>query len=112
MTLKVLCWNCRRATASHKLWDYFAELAPDVALLQEVSAVPAAIAESYEVRSTTPRTKQDQPQRFQSVLLVRGQILDRLPLRSGIEWVDAELIHSHLTRMPLAAKSGEVYDVV
>lgn len=91
MTLRVLCWNCRRAAASHQLWRYLAELTPDLALLQELSSVPEGLAASYEVRAATPRTRRGVPQRFQSVLMVRGQILERVPLQSGIDWVDAEL---------------------
>lgn len=66
-------------------------LAPDRALLQEVSGVPEGRAASYDVRSSAPRTKLGMPQRLRSVLVVRGRILERVPLRSGIAWVDAEL---------------------
>jgi exonuclease III len=91
MTLRVLCWNCRRAAASHELWQYFDEISPDVALLQEVSSIPADLARSYAVRSATPITRSGALQRFQSALLVRGHAFEPLALRSGIDWVDSEL---------------------
>ncbi|MBD2465874.1 hypothetical protein H6G89_33330 [Oscillatoria sp. FACHB-1407] len=91
MPLRILSWNCRRASASNPLWKYLLELSPDIALLQEVSALPTGVSESYQVRSVVPLTKAGGQQRFHSVMLVRGAIAEPVLLRSGIEWVDTEL---------------------
>jgi exonuclease III len=92
MSLRVLTWNCRRASAKHALWQYFSELSPDIALLQEVSGLPEPVASTYDVRFATPPTRLGGRQRFHSAMLVRGTILEPVPLRSKIEWVDEELV--------------------
>lgn len=91
MTVRVLTWNCRRASAGSKLWEHVTALSPDIALLQEVSAVPEMISTAYSVRSARPLTKAGNPQRFQSVMLVRGEIGDAVHLRSELAWVTEEL---------------------
>jgi hypothetical protein len=92
MTLRVLSWNCRRASADHRLWQYFAELSPDVAVLQEVTGVPCEISGTYDIRAATPPTRADGLQRFQSMILARGAIRKPVPLLSSIQWVDRELV--------------------
>lgn len=91
--MRVLTWNCRRASARHPLWAHLLTLAPDIALLQEVGALPADVLATYSVRSEHPPTRRGTPQRFTTALLVRGHIGTRLVLRSAIPWVDAQLAH-------------------
>lgn len=91
MNLRVVSWNCRRASAGHELWRYFADMSPDVAVLQEVTGMPAGVLDAYQVRAATPPTKVDGRQRFQSVLLSRGLIGEPVPLLSDMEWVNHEL---------------------
>jgi exonuclease III len=91
MTLRVLTWNCRRASATHGLWRYFNDVSPDIALLQEVTGIPDEVRSAYELRSATPPTKTDGRQRFQSVLLARDTIGDPVPLLADAEWVNREL---------------------
>lgn len=69
--LRVVSWNCRRASATHALWRYLADLAPDVAVLQEVNSLPQDLLHAYDSRITVPVGKTGKPQRFRSVLLVR-----------------------------------------
>ena len=53
MTRRILSWNCRRAgTDRHAAWEYFMELAPDIAVLQEVTGIPQYIRDKYEVGHT------------------------------------------------------------
>jgi exonuclease III len=89
--LRVVSWNCRRASAEHSLWTYFEELTPDIAVLQEVQSIPARVLEAYDVRLARPITRKGNPQRFQSVLLVRGQILEPVKLDAELDWVNREL---------------------
>jgi hypothetical protein len=44
---RVMSWNCRRATAASAVWDYFLDAEPDLALLQEVNAVPDRVRERF-----------------------------------------------------------------
>lgn len=89
--MRVISWNCRRATAEAPLWEYFEELAPDIAVLQEVAEVPARIREAYELRLATPVTQGGNQQRFQSALLVRGRIGEAVELTTELDWVNREL---------------------
>jgi endonuclease/exonuclease/phosphatase family metal-dependent hydrolase len=91
MAIRVLSWNCRRASPSHALWRHVDDLSPDIAVLQEVSGLPQAVFDTYDVRTATPPTKTDGRQRFQSAILARGVIGEPVPLRSSIEWVNDEL---------------------
>jgi hypothetical protein len=68
-------------------------LAPDVAVLQEVSSLPGDLLQAYDSRITIPVGKTGKPQRFRSVLLVRGEIVEETSLRSATEWVNSELAH-------------------
>lgn len=91
MTLRVLSWNCRRASATHELWHYFAEISPDIAILQEVTGLPPHVLANYEVRAGTPPTRRGGLQRFQSMILVRGAIAEAVALATGLDWADSEL---------------------
>jgi endonuclease/exonuclease/phosphatase family metal-dependent hydrolase len=73
------------------VWELLRELAPDIALLQEVTGVPEWVRSTYDIRTATPPTKDDRPQRFQSVLLVRGRIGPPVHFRSTIAWLNDEL---------------------
>lgn len=82
--MRIVTWNCRRATEKHPPWDYLAELEPDVAMLQEVGAIPKSLHVSYEIKLARSRTRNGGPQRFSSALLVKGTIgqalSDHLPI--------------------------------
>jgi hypothetical protein len=44
--MRVLIWNCRGASVSSAIWDYLQEISPDIALLQEVGAVPSSVTDN------------------------------------------------------------------
>jgi len=88
---RILTWNCRQATQGSPAWDYLCELAPDVALLQEVSAIPPNIKREFDFRQKRAIGKSGTPQRFDSAVLVRGTIGRQLPILSPHDWVNAEL---------------------
>ncbi len=90
-THRIVSWNCHRAKADSRVWDYLRQLAPDVAFLQEVSGIPDWIRPTYAVQTTHPRNRQGQLQRFQTVLIVRGTIAAPLSLPAPNEWVTREL---------------------
>jgi exonuclease III len=89
--MRVVCWNCRRASGTSPAWTYLLGLAPDLAFLQEVSGVPDAITDKFHVRKTTPITKTGKPQRFYNVVLSRIPLGERIELRCGREWATAQL---------------------
>jgi endonuclease/exonuclease/phosphatase family metal-dependent hydrolase len=91
MSTRVVTWNCRRAGATHAAWEYLRALAPDIALLQELTGVPEWAHSEFDLRLATPPTKGDRPQRFQSALLIRGRIGAPVTFRSRIPWVNDEL---------------------
>lgn len=89
--LRIITWNCRRAAAGSALWEYFAELDPDVALLQEVMSVPAAVLARYSCQMVRAMGKAGTPQRFNTAILVKGEIGPPVPLVAPSHWVAAEL---------------------
>lgn len=91
MTFRVITSNCRRPAAEHGLWDYFAELAPDIAILQEVRSLPDSLREKYAVRLVRPVTRSGSLQQFESALLVKGEIGQPVRLTTELEWVNREL---------------------
>jgi len=88
---RVVAWNCRRATEESGVWDYLLELAPSVALLQEVGAIPGSIRERFDCRQGRATKESGEPQGFNTALLVRGRIGDPISLKGLSGWADAEL---------------------
>lgn len=85
-----MTWNCRSAPASSAAWDLLMEISPDIALLQEVGALPGFVKEAYTHMVERPLKKNGQQQRFSTAVLVRGALSPE-PLSSAMDWVDAEL---------------------
>jgi exonuclease III len=89
--LKVVSWNCWRATADSPAWDYLLELDPSVALLQEVRSLPPKILDRFACDVRPAAGKTGAPQRFGTALLVRGRIGDAIRLAGHSDWIDVEL---------------------
>ena len=88
----VVSWSCSNAAARSRLWDYFLELDPDVAMLQEVGGLPAAVRERYASELQTAIGWKDcSPIKRFTGLLVRGRIGERFSLGGFSGWIDAEL---------------------
>lgn len=88
---RVVTWNCHRAIIRSAVWDYLLELAPDVALLQEVSGIPEPVRTRFACHEHRAMKKSGLPQRFSTVLLVRGRIGEALVLPAPAAWIAAEL---------------------
>ncbi len=88
---RIVAWNCRRAALKSGAWDYLLELDPDVALLQEVGAVPPRVSDVYTSAEATPVTRTGRPQRFRTAVLVRGEIAGDVELPAPSGWVAREL---------------------
>lgn len=91
VSIRVLTWNCNRATKTSNLWNYFSELNPDIAVLQEVSSIPLAITQNYDIRSSKELNNMGDQNRTSSALLVRGSIGEESVLHSSHEWINREL---------------------
>ncbi|MBI3385638.1 endonuclease/exonuclease/phosphatase family protein [Candidatus Gottesmanbacteria bacterium] len=92
-TIRVLTWNVRRAHRTNSVWNYLQELSPDVAVLQEVSSIPENILLNYAIKSKYATGKKGNPQKFSTVILVRGRIGDEILLFSDKLWVSKELCY-------------------
>ena len=89
--MRIVVWNMRRATRNATLpWDYFLELAPDLALLQEVSSIPDRVLSGYETVHRFACGKTGRPQRFGTAVLVRGAIEEEIRLSSEWDWLNGE----------------------
>lgn len=112
--VKTLTWNCRRATQASQLWNYFTELSPDIALLQEVGSIPPALKHEYDFRFRYAVGKTGRPQRFGTALLVRGTIDDEIVLSSPYGWVRTELAHfsGNLLAYQITLASGQPLNAV
>jgi exonuclease III len=92
------------------LWRYVGQLAPDLALLQEVMGVPSDLATRYQVVSVEPITTRGTPQRFRTVILSR----DREPLlgrpATGEARIDEELnrFQGHLPLVEVPFPEGSL----
>jgi endonuclease/exonuclease/phosphatase family metal-dependent hydrolase len=83
----------QRGTANSRVWEHLLDLAPDLALLQEVGSFSKRMQSHYTsiFGSIGPITKTGAPQRFNTAILARGTIGDRIKLQSKYPWVNAEL---------------------
>lgn len=90
-TFRVLTWNVHRALKRRSVWNYLQELSPDIAVLQEVSSVPANILSNYGVKSKYAVGKKGNLQKFSTLILVKGRIGDEILLSSDKLWVSNEL---------------------
>lgn len=91
--MRVVTWNCRKASAQSGVWDYLLELAPDLALLQEVCGMPQHVASRYATVQHYPVRKNGLPQQFTTTILVRGAVGNRITLQGPVPWVDDEIQH-------------------
>jgi exonuclease III len=89
--VRIVAWNCRRASAKSAAWHYLEELQPDVALLQEVGTLPDQITRGYAVASAVPVADTGRPQGFTTAVLVKGEIKAEVALLPPNEWVAREL---------------------
>lgn len=89
--MKIITWNIHGANQTSLVWQLILELSPDIVLLQEVRGIPDSIKEKYSVLSRLATTKAGTPQKFSTVILVKGRIIEEIILKSEYEWVNREL---------------------
>ena len=89
--MRVITWNLMGAKESSEAWNILSDLQPDIALLQEVIRIPEKIAVSYDIKFQPAIGKNGKSQNFGTAILVKGKIVDELPLSSDYFWVNHEL---------------------
>jgi exonuclease III len=113
--MKVLAWNVRRANNKRNdVWDYFLEIAPDIALLQEVGSLPLSVSSCYETLQRKAYAGNGQHQKFHTSVLVKGSINYPLNFTTQWEWVNEELKNYSGNIIPaqVSLNSGDVFRVV
>jgi exonuclease III len=85
---RIVTWNMRGAPDTSPAWQYFSELSPDIALLQEVGKVPGEIRDEFSVLDRPAVNKLGTAQRFRTAVLARYP-LEPIQLRNAE--VQAEL---------------------
>jgi exonuclease III len=89
--MRVVTWNINGATKDSDVWKIISRLNVDIALLQEVGSIPKNISENFEILSRFATSKSGKPQRFSTVVMVKGKIIKDINLKSEYEWVNNEL---------------------
>jgi hypothetical protein len=91
--MRIVSWNMRHVTrSSDAAWQYLRELAPDLALLQEVNSFPETLQSEYQILYRKVRGKTGRLQSFGTAVVVRGQVTEPIKLSSEWDWVDKELV--------------------
>ena len=89
--MRVITWNIHCAKFESPVWKFLMEMKPEIILLQEVGSIPEGIKEEYDVLSRIAIYKTGRPQKFSTVVLIKGKIIGEIPLSSDFEWVNSEL---------------------
>jgi hypothetical protein len=86
--MRVVTWNLRSATEASSAWDYFLELEPDLALLQDVVSAPARVLSLFSCQARKAIGRAGSPQKFTTCLLVRGSIRQKIALTHERPWLN------------------------
>ena len=87
--VKVLSWNVNRAGLARRLlWETIRREDPDIALLQEVGALPSWVSEHYACHLVTPRYFGGQDAPFSTGALSKWPVETSSFLSSEFDWVN------------------------
>jgi len=89
--MRVITWNCRRATKEKDIWKHLQGLSPDIMLLQEVSSFPNWIENNYFYKYEKSSTKNNIKQIFGNLLAHNGGKIQEIELTTELAWVNKEL---------------------
>lgn len=89
--MRVITWNMKWATRISAAWKILTDLNPDIVLLQEVGSIPEEIKKGFDILSKVAVKKNGTPQKFSTVVLVKGKIISGINLKSEYDWVNKEL---------------------
>lgn len=89
--MRIITWNIHGANKESPVWKLLLELQPDLVLLQEVGSIPEEIKKVFNVLSKVAIYKTGRTQKFSTAVLVKGNIIKEISLKSEYEWVNHEL---------------------
>ena len=93
--MKVVTWNVNKANEKRGTWDYLHKQDPDIALLQEVTDIPAKIQGYYDFEEEFTINKVDGSQQaFKTAILVKKngvRFIKKLQFSTNVNWIDEEL---------------------
>lgn len=89
--MRVITWNCRRATKEKDIWKHLQGLSPDIMLLEEVSSFPNWIENNYIYKYEKSSTKNNTEQRFGNLLAHNGEKIQEIELSTELAWVNKEI---------------------
>ena len=92
-TIRMVSWNCRRASMDSGLWDYLLELDPDVAILQDFRTIPDRVLQVYVHGLNAAVTTTERAPRHFTGILVKGVTTADIRMPAPNEWVARELEH-------------------
>jgi len=98
----------RGVAESSPAWNLFLDYDPDIALLQEVTEFSKKVQDLYEIKIRKAVRPSGGEQRFGTAVLVKGKIIEDLPLRSEHDWVNKQLEHFAGNLISCVAQVGEV----
>ena len=84
--LKVCTWNVRRANLKSDItWSIINDIQADILCLQEVNSLPNDFDSQYSILSRNALTKEQNIQKFCTVIAVKGKINQEIQLRSNLK---------------------------
>ena len=104
--MRIIAWNIRRASATSAAWRIFACLDPDLALLQEVTDIPASVKESFGIKTCTAAGRLGAPQSFGTAVLTKGDIIGDGVLHSEYPWVNCQIESFRGNLVPSVVRLG------
>jgi len=113
--MRICVWNMHGATQHREdVWGYLLGVDADIVLLQEVGSMPESVTSIYSVLDRKAVRKNGQPQRFSTVILVKGTIKKQLNLSAPLHWVNQELerFKGNLVAAEVVLESGEKFRVM
>jgi len=113
--MKVLSWNLNHRSVESPQWDYFRELNPDIALLQEANKIPTDILSNYEVAFECALNQSGDPVSYMKTgIAVKGKKLDSIDLFPKLLWAQKheELFHGSVLARKVELTSGKILNVV
>ena len=88
--MRVLTWNLNHRSVDSPQWDYFRQVDPDVALLQEANKVPKDLLTAYDTTFENAITDKGLPVSFMRTgVAVKGKIIEPIDLLPNFGWAQA-----------------------
>lgn len=112
--MRIVTWNINGANKKSLVWDLILELKPDLVFLQEVGNIPESVEGEFNIISCRAVTKRGTPQKFSTVILVKGKVIKEINLRSEHEWINRELefFKGNFVSSQVKLNNSEILNVV